>query len=110
MQKHDKGFTLIELLIVIVILGILAGVVVFAVGNITENAEENACKSEERTVETAVEAYRAATGEYPDDLDDSVGTEEDDFLREEPAYWTVGDEGAVVYDGPKASGENCQEL
>jgi type II secretion system protein G len=109
MQKHDKGFTLIELLIVIVILGILAGVVVFAVGNITDNAEENACESEERTVETAVEAYRAATGEYPDDIDAIVGTEDDDFLRELPAYWTVGADGAVVFDGPEDS-TGCDDL
>jgi general secretion pathway protein G len=54
-----KGFTLIELLVVIVILGILAAVVVFSVRGVTDNAKENACKTERRTLETAVEAYYA---------------------------------------------------
>ncbi len=65
MKKQDEGFTLIELLIVIVILGILATVVVFAVGGITDQGQESACKAELKTVEVAVEAYRAQELTYP---------------------------------------------
>ena len=61
-NKQDKGFTLVELLIVIVILGILATVTVFAVRGITDKGEESACKTDRRTVETALEAYYAQNG------------------------------------------------
>ncbi|MEZ5180949.1 MAG: prepilin-type N-terminal cleavage/methylation domain-containing protein [Acidimicrobiales bacterium] len=60
-----KGFTLIELLVVIVILGVLAAVVVFSVSGITDNSEQSGCAQELRTIETAVEAYRAQEGAYP---------------------------------------------
>ena len=65
-RGHGQGgFTLIELLVVIAILAVLAGVVVFAVGGITDNSQDSACEIDERTVKTAVEAYRAQEGEYP---------------------------------------------
>lgn len=64
-SKGQSGFTLIELLVVIAILGVLAGVVVLAVGGVTAGAKKNACKTERKTVETAMEAYKADTGTYP---------------------------------------------
>ena len=64
-KRQDEGFTLIELLIVIVILGILAAIVVFAVGGITDRGTKSACKSDVKTFEVAVEAYKAKTGLYP---------------------------------------------
>lgn len=63
--REDEGFTLIELLIVIVILGILAAIVVFAVGNSTSQAKTSACNADVKTVETALEAYKANNGGYP---------------------------------------------
>lgn len=102
MKKNDEGFTLIELLIVIVILGILAAVVVFAVGGITQNAEEQACNAEERTVQTAVEAFRADTGAYPTNTAALVPG----WIRETPTYWTVAG-SAVTYSG---AGGNCASL
>lgn len=65
----DKGFTLVELLIVIVILGILATVTVFAVRGITDNAQTNACETDEKIVNTALEAFFADNGDYPTDLE-----------------------------------------
>jgi len=67
-KRGDEGFTLIELLIVIVILAILATVVVFAVGNSTKNAAVSSCNADAKSVETAVEAYRAETGTFPASL------------------------------------------
>jgi prepilin-type N-terminal cleavage/methylation domain-containing protein len=64
-DRTDEGFTLIELLIVIVILAILAAIVVFAVGTTTTNAKVSACNSDAKSVETAVEAYKAQMGTYP---------------------------------------------
>jgi prepilin-type N-terminal cleavage/methylation domain-containing protein len=58
-KNQDKGFTLVELLIVIVILGILATVTVFAVRGITDKGQTNACSVEQRTLDTAIEAFYA---------------------------------------------------
>lgn len=63
-----KGFTLIELLVVIVILGVLGAVVVFSVRGVTNNSKTASCKTEKRTIATAVEAYYAEAGSYPADL------------------------------------------
>ena len=57
--RGQGGFTLIELLIVIAILGILAGVVVFAVGGVQGTATEKACEIEGKSIETAIQAYKA---------------------------------------------------
>jgi type II secretion system protein G len=64
----EGGFTLIELLIVIVILGILAAIVVFAVQNLTGQSASAACQAEYKTVETALESYKAQVGSYPTDF------------------------------------------
>ncbi|UUW87250.1 type II secretion system protein [Pimelobacter simplex] len=61
-RRDQRGFTLIELLIVIVILGVLAGIVVFSVRGITKTGEQAACKTEFRTVNTAIEARYAELG------------------------------------------------
>jgi general secretion pathway protein G len=73
-QRADEGFdgfTLIELLIVIVVLAILAATVIFALGGVTGNSAKAACNSDAKSVEVAVEAFKAspnnsaATGQYP---------------------------------------------
>ena len=61
-NKQDKGFTLVELLIVIVILGILATVTVFAVRGITDQGQTAACSADQKTIQTAVEAFYAQNG------------------------------------------------
>jgi type II secretion system protein G len=64
-KKREEGFTLIELLIVIIILAILAAIVVFAVGSTAGNAKISACNADAKSVETAVEAYKAQLGSFP---------------------------------------------
>jgi len=82
-----KGFTLIELLVVIVILGILAAVVVFAVSGIQDRGQESACRTDARTLRTAVEAYRAegSSASTPTQAQLVAGG----FLSEESTYYTL---------------------
>jgi general secretion pathway protein G len=53
------------LLIVIVILGILAAILVFAVNNLSGQSSVAACQSQYKTIETALESYKAEMGAYP---------------------------------------------
>jgi general secretion pathway protein G len=92
--RSQSGFTLIELLVVIAILGILAGVVVFAVGGITDNGQEAACKIEKRTIQTALQAFRAQEGAYPVDENDQGPDAAGEafvpgFLESVPTYYTI---------------------
>jgi type II secretion system protein G len=64
-KRDQGGFTLIELLIVIIILAILAAIVVFAVGSTNTNAIASSCNADAKSVETALEAYKAQVGIYP---------------------------------------------
>lgn len=97
-EAGESGFTLIELLIVIVILGILAGIVVFAVGTATGDSKASACKADKKTVQVAVEAYKAKKGTYPTSTAAfTSGT--DQTLKAFPTA-TVSDDGyAISYDG-----------
>jgi general secretion pathway protein G len=67
-RRREEGFTLIELLIVIIILAILAAIVIFAVGTTTKNASVSACNTTIKTVETALEAFKATIHSYPTGL------------------------------------------
>ncbi|HVA02372.1 MAG TPA: prepilin-type N-terminal cleavage/methylation domain-containing protein [Acidimicrobiales bacterium] len=67
-KRDQGGFTLIELLIVIIILAILAAIVVFAVGSTNTNAIASSCNADAKSVETALEAYKAQIGSYPSSL------------------------------------------
>ena len=96
-QKSDKGFTLVELLIVIVILGILATVTVFAVRGITDQGKTSACKSDQKTLQTALETYYAQNGSASVPNEAALVTA--GFLREESANLTITAAGAVDVDG-----------
>jgi prepilin-type N-terminal cleavage/methylation domain-containing protein len=91
-RRGEKGFTLIELLIVIVILGVLAAIVVFAVGAFNDRGHSAACKSDRKTVEVAVEAYRAHHNVYPNS---ETGT---------PSGWTQLVDGGYIRQAPAGSG------
>ena len=64
-KRDQGGFTLIELLIVIIILAILAAIVVFAVGSTNTNAIASSCNADAKSVETALEAYKAQISTLP---------------------------------------------
>jgi len=109
MRADERGFTLVELLIVIVILGILTGIVVFAVGGFSDRGQTASCKTDKKTVEVAVEAYRAKTGNYPSGADSdarfAVLTLNNGYLREPPTTTngytiTITDNNGTVVSNP----------
>ncbi|HYA67430.1 MAG TPA: prepilin-type N-terminal cleavage/methylation domain-containing protein [Acidimicrobiales bacterium] len=110
-KRRDEGFTLIELLIVIIILAILAAIVIFAVGNTSTSAKQASCNSDAKTVETAVEAYKAEVGSYPSGTSPTAamaelttthtvnGIVEGPWLRQAPSAITSVNGYAVSLDG-----------
>lgn len=98
-----NGFTLIELLVVIVILGILAAVVVFAVSGISNRGKKDACRTDVRTLRTAVEAYRAQNDSYPAS---EAALVSGGFLSEESAQHGFTVSGNTV----TITGTNCDTL
>jgi general secretion pathway protein G len=109
-RSNESGFTLVELLIVIVILGILTGIVVFAVGGFSDRGQSAACKTDKKTVEVALEAYRAKTGAYPtgansDERYDKLTDPAAQYLKEKPPTtngYTItitNDSGAITSVG-----------
>lgn len=66
--KDKAGFTLIELVVVIAVIGILASIAIPRVTGITANAEKQATKQHIAILNSALERYKAFTGD--DDLSD----------------------------------------
>jgi len=85
-KRAEGGFTLIELLIVIIILAVLAAIVVFAVGSTGQNAAAASCQADAKSVETALEAFKAnAPYKYPGaDAWTGTGGIIPNYLKEEP--------------------------
>ena len=105
-KKRQEGFTLIELLIVVIILAILAAIVVFAVGTTASNAKQSACNADAKSVETALEAYKAQMGSYPASLanlttsaTDGNGNPVGSWLRATPNANISADGYSISYDG-----------
>jgi prepilin-type N-terminal cleavage/methylation domain-containing protein len=101
-NNQDKGFTLVELLIVIVILGILATVTVFAVRGITDKGQENACAVEQRTLDTAIEAFYAQNQADAAVVGDLTPT----YITDAPASadWVFYAKGGAIVVGPGPDG------
>ena len=61
MQKgrNQKGFTLVELMVVVLIIGILVAIAVPVYRSVQTKAAENACAANVRTLNGALEAYKA---------------------------------------------------
>jgi prepilin-type N-terminal cleavage/methylation domain-containing protein len=90
-KKNESGFTLIELLIVIVILGVLAAIVVFAVGAFNGDGKAAACKSDQKNLEIASEAFyaKSPTHLYPKAITDLTTPVATAYLKEAPTNITM---------------------
>jgi general secretion pathway protein G len=93
----DGGFTLVELLVIIVVLGIVASIVVFAVIDAAPDSARASCQTTFKTVESAAEAYKAQTGQYPAQLGNLTetargldGLMDGPWLKDLPATYTPG--------------------
>lgn len=58
--KNQHGFTLVELLTVIVIIGVLVAIAFPVYSSIQETAQTRACQANLRTIDGAIQQWRAA--------------------------------------------------
>lgn len=63
--KFQKGFTLIELLIVIALIGFLVGFLIINLIGVRQRARDGERKADLKTIQSALELYRADQGSYP---------------------------------------------
>lgn len=75
-MKSKKGFTLVELMVVVVIIGILTAIAIPVFKNVETNAKDNTCDANERTIQSAIQLYKA----------DNNGTDPADLAALIPAY------------------------
>lgn len=61
----QKGFTIVELLVVIVVIGILAAITTVAYNGIQTRGRDAARASAVKSIQTAIELYKADNGVYP---------------------------------------------
>ena len=58
----EDGFSLVELMVVVLIIGILVAIAVPVFNVATAHAREKTCFANQRTIDGAVESFRADTG------------------------------------------------
>ena len=72
--KKTKGVTLVELLIVVLILAALSAIAIPRISQSAANAKAKACATNIDVINSAIELFRADTGDYPADLTTITGS------------------------------------
>ena len=88
---NKKGFTLVELLIVIAIIGILATLAVVALQNARQSARDAKRIADIRQIQTALELYYNARGQYPEQVTSSIEYDGDIYMATVPIAPTPPD-------------------
>ena len=73
---RNSGFTLIELLIVIVILGLLMSLVAPTMFSKVDSTKVKTARAQMQMLETALDTFRLDMGDYPNNLDHLLESEE----------------------------------
>ncbi|MGS0764005.1 prepilin-type N-terminal cleavage/methylation domain-containing protein [Syntrophomonas curvata] len=107
--NNQKGFTLVELMVVVVIIGVLVAIAVPIYNNVSEKAKLNAHLANIRTIEGAIESYKAANDTAAlstiDVTQAGVGVLIPNYIREwptKPGTYTVTD-GVLTANPTKAA-------
>jgi prepilin-type N-terminal cleavage/methylation domain-containing protein len=87
--KRILGFTLIELLVVISIIGVLAGMTVGVARLASEKMRRERVKGELDSLVTAIEAYKAKFGCYPQDNLQTSGQGRSDRSAPNPLFYEL---------------------
>lgn len=90
--RNEKGFTLIELMVVILIIGILVAIAIPVFNNARASAQTNACKASMRTVEGAIETWRADNpgSAYPTTWGGVTGALVSGYIKKTPVCPAAG--------------------
>ncbi len=100
MFRKEEGFTLVELMVVVLIIGILVAIAIPVFNAARANAQTRACFSNERTLEGALEQWRADDlgAVAPTDWTTLTGALVPRFVKETPEC-PAG--GVYSFDGSK---------
>ncbi len=113
--REQGGFTLVELMVVVLIIGILVAVAIPVFNGATDNARVKTCYSNQRTIEGAVQVYRAGGLNVGPGLLNGNGTATTadvlipTYLKEAPrcptskAFYFLDANGSVVGDRASAA-------
>jgi prepilin-type N-terminal cleavage/methylation domain-containing protein len=87
MLRENGGFSLVELMVVVLIIGVLVTIAVPISNGAKASAQRNTCFASQRTIEGAVQSYKAAKGTGPGtDINNLVP----EFLKSVPYCPTLG--------------------
>lgn len=105
-EQRNAGFTMVELMVVVLILGILIMLAVPTFAGARASARQKACYANQRTIEGAVQTYRAAHDALPpaSEVNNSHPLITGGFIQHAPAcpladptaYYTINASGVVV--------------
>lgn len=109
-SRHpEEGFTLVEMLVVVAILGILGGIAFFSFGGVRGRSVESACKTDYKSIDLAMEAYRTKTGSYPTlaQLKDGSSTILKSYPDETKGYVFGVSGSSITVSGSKVQGTSA---